>query len=233
MVIVVEPLPPGADMLTVLGLAASVKPAACTTCCTAGDVLVAKFVSPLYVAVMLLVPTASVEVVNVATPPVRAGLPIFVVPSKKVTVPVGVPLPNPVGKVTVAVKVTDCPGLDGFGEDASAVAVGVNVIFNSTPSSPDVAPQLLLAQLAATMSGLPSPFTSPTATPKGSLPPAAKETAVPKVPSPLPTNTLTFPFTGTVQSPLVPEQFATTMSGAPSPFTSASATAAAPYPPEG
>ena len=48
MVMVVGPLCPGADIDTVVGLADSVKPCApCTTCCTAGDVLVVKFASPL------------------------------------------------------------------------------------------------------------------------------------------------------------------------------------------
>jgi hypothetical protein len=42
-----------------------------------------------------------------------------VVPSLKVTVPVGVPL------ATVAVKVTDCPEIDGFTLDASVVVVAV------------------------------------------------------------------------------------------------------------
>src|ERR1700693_5690101 len=83
MVIVAEPDPPGADMVTVLGLAASVKPAACTTCCTAEDVLVANVVFPVvgvYVAVITFVPTASVDVVNVATPLLLrlTGVPVIV-----------------------------------------------------------------------------------------------------------------------------------------------------------
>jgi len=58
-------------------------------------------VSVLNFAVILCPPTRSVEVVNVAVVPEIAPVPIFVVPSKKVTDPV-----LPEGKV--AVKVTDC-----------------------------------------------------------------------------------------------------------------------------
>jgi hypothetical protein len=43
-----------------------------------------------------------------------------VVPSLKVTVPVG--LPEPCG-VMVAVKVTCCPGVEGFAEAVTAVVV--------------------------------------------------------------------------------------------------------------
>ena len=39
-----------------------------------------------------------------------------------VTVPVGVPAPG-AAAVTVAVNVTDCPNIDGFVEDVSAVVV--------------------------------------------------------------------------------------------------------------
>ena len=54
------------------------------------------------------------DVENVATPPaLRVPVPIVVAPSRKVTVPVGVP-PGP---VTVAVKVTDWPKVEGFGVD--------------------------------------------------------------------------------------------------------------------
>jgi hypothetical protein len=55
-----------------------------------------------------------------ATPPaLRAPVPIAVAPSRKVTVPVGVP-PGP---VTVAVKVTDWPKVDGFGEAVRAAVL--------------------------------------------------------------------------------------------------------------
>ena len=68
-------------------------------------------------------PVASVVVVNVATPlALTATFEASVVePSAKVTEPVGVPEVL----VTVAVKVTDWLGADGFAEDVSAVSVGV------------------------------------------------------------------------------------------------------------
>jgi hypothetical protein len=42
--------------------------------------------------------------------------------SLNVTVPVGVPLPDPTA-TTVAVKVTDCPKLDGFALETTEVVV--------------------------------------------------------------------------------------------------------------
>jgi hypothetical protein len=57
------------------------------------DVLVTKFESPPYLAVMECVPVASAPpaAVNCATPPERLPAPICPPPSKKVTVPVGTP----------------------------------------------------------------------------------------------------------------------------------------------
>jgi hypothetical protein len=55
------------------------------------------------------VPTLSAEVVSVATPALTAPVPIEVAPSKKVTVPVGVPV-----VVMVAVKVIEVPALAGL-----------------------------------------------------------------------------------------------------------------------
>ena len=46
----------------------------------------------------------------------------MVAPSKKFTVPVGVPAPGAVA-VTVAVNVTDWPKTDGFAEETTAVLV--------------------------------------------------------------------------------------------------------------
>ena len=43
----------------------------------------------------------------------------------KVTVPVGVPLLE----FTVAVKVTDCPKVDGFGTEATTVVVATVTVF--------------------------------------------------------------------------------------------------------
>lgn len=71
-------------------------------------------------------PTASVDVVNVAAPPVFSiPIPSVIVPSRKATVPVGVPeLPD----MIVAVNVTMTP-LDAEGAELSkAAVVGVSVI---------------------------------------------------------------------------------------------------------
>ena len=52
--------------------------------------------------------------VSVACPlPSKATLPIFVVPSRNATVPVGMPDPGAVA-VTVAVNVTACPKTEGL-----------------------------------------------------------------------------------------------------------------------
>ena len=68
--------------------------------------LLLKLLSPLYVAVMVWLPTASVEAETVTTPPLSVPVPIVLPPSRNVTVPVAVPDPGPTG-ATVAVKVTD------------------------------------------------------------------------------------------------------------------------------
>lgn len=47
---------------------------------------------------------------------------VDVVPSRKFTVPVGVPAPGAT-TVTVAVSVTDCPKLAGLGDAVNAVVV--------------------------------------------------------------------------------------------------------------
>ena len=66
-------------------------------------------------------PTGSVEVLKETTPLELSGAwASTVVPCWKVTCPVGVPVAGGTA-VTVAVKVTDWPLLDGFGVDASAV----------------------------------------------------------------------------------------------------------------
>jgi len=67
---------------------------------------------------MECVPTASVEVTRVATPPLSVLVPRVVVPSLKVTDPAGVPAEE----VTFAVKVTDWSKDEGFGDAPSAVA---------------------------------------------------------------------------------------------------------------
>jgi hypothetical protein len=74
------------------------------------------------------VPAERLEVEKVATPlALSAGAPRGVLPSKNVTVPVGVPVPE-VG-ATVAVKVTVCPRGEGFGVEVSEVAVPIKLTF--------------------------------------------------------------------------------------------------------
>jgi hypothetical protein len=46
-----------------------------TTCCTAFDLLPAKFESPPYTAVIEFVPTFSVDVVKLAEPPLNVPVP--------------------------------------------------------------------------------------------------------------------------------------------------------------
>ena len=75
---------------------------------------------PLKLAVMLWLPSASAEVVSVATPADTLAVPSVVALSMKVTVPpVGAPAPL----VTVAVNVTGLPTSLGFCDDASVVVV--------------------------------------------------------------------------------------------------------------
>jgi len=66
-------------------------------------------------------PAAKPEVEKVAIPPLNAPLPKVIAPSKKVTVPLAV------AGETVAVKVTDCPGVDGLRLDARPIVVLVLV----------------------------------------------------------------------------------------------------------
>jgi len=71
--------------------------------------------------VIVWLPTAKDVVLKDATPLLFNGTcASTVLPSWKVTCPVGVPLPGGVA-ATVAVNATDWPGVDGFGEAASDV----------------------------------------------------------------------------------------------------------------
>ncbi len=60
-------------------------------------------------------PVGREDVVAVATPPASVDVPIVVAPLVNVTVPV-----TPVG--SVAVNVTDCPGVEGLAEETSVTA---------------------------------------------------------------------------------------------------------------
>ena len=66
------------------------------------------------------VPALNVEVLKEAAPLNRDTVPSVFVPFLKVTLPVGVPFEE----LTVAVKVTDCPNVEGFKLENSAVVVG-------------------------------------------------------------------------------------------------------------
>jgi hypothetical protein len=98
-------------------------PLDCTTCGAALSLplLFTHPVAPVNDAVIVWLPTARVVVLNAACPlPFTATFDASVVaPSLNVTVPVGVPAAD----VTVAANVTDCPEVDGFGEELTLVAV--------------------------------------------------------------------------------------------------------------
>lgn len=61
-----------------------------------------------------------------------------VAPSRKVTVPVGIPV-----LLTVAVKMTACPTMDGFAEEPSTVVVGA--MFTVWVIAVEVLPENLLS----------------------------------------------------------------------------------------
>jgi hypothetical protein len=88
----------------------------------AAEVLVAKFVSPLYCAVIDCEPTGSIVVESVAIPPApTTAFPASTpTPSENVTVPEIAPA---VAEVTVAVSVTFAPKVAGFGEAITTVVV--------------------------------------------------------------------------------------------------------------
>lgn len=71
-------------------------------------------------------PTGNAEVVKVATPlPLRVPVPSKVAPDLKVTVPLGVA----VAELTVTVKITNCPEVDGFEDELIEVPVGALFTF--------------------------------------------------------------------------------------------------------
>ena len=70
---------------------------------------------------MLWFATLSVEMANVACPDAfSVPVPITASPSRKVIVPVGTVV-IPLGPVTMAVKVTDCPLVDGLSDEVNVV----------------------------------------------------------------------------------------------------------------
>src|SRR5262249_34417291 len=111
---------PNTDGLTELVTAVELF-ALLTVCVMAAEVLAVKFASPAYVTVIVWFPTASERVLKVALPAVSVPLPMLAPPSRNVTVPLGVPVPELA--VTVAVNVTAWPNTDGFTELATVVEV--------------------------------------------------------------------------------------------------------------
>lgn len=93
-----------------------------TVCANPAEVLVRKWESPLYFAVIECEPAISAVawVVKLATSPDRLALPNEVLPSKKVTLPVGAP---PYAGVTVAAKVTTWPYEEGLVLELTVVDV--------------------------------------------------------------------------------------------------------------
>jgi hypothetical protein len=102
---------------------------------TALEVLAVKFASPLYFAVMECEPTASVEIVNCALLLKSVAEPKELVPSRKVIVPVALPL---YAGATLAVKVSDWPKAPGLALEET-VAV-VEAWFTVSVNGKDVLP---------------------------------------------------------------------------------------------
>jgi len=114
-----------------------------TVCESTGDVLPVWVASPLYCAVMECVPTARVDVENVATPlPLSADVPSGTAPSMNVTVPVA-----PEGGLTVAENVTCCPNPEGLSDDVSAVVVLMVLAETVCVTGDEVLPPKLLSPL--------------------------------------------------------------------------------------
>lgn len=103
-------------------------------------------------------PTAKVEVVKVAWPEVRARLAArTLMPSWKLTVPVGVPEPG-AAAVIVAVKVTFCPNTEGFAvELTETVLVSWFTTCGDAESSPLLGRKLPSPEYDAVIVWLPSP----------------------------------------------------------------------------
>jgi hypothetical protein len=74
-------------------------------------------------AVTELDPRLRAFVATVALPPIRGALSVEPQPKMKVTAPVGVPAPGATG-LTVAVRVTSSPTVEGSGEEVTVVTVG-------------------------------------------------------------------------------------------------------------
>jgi hypothetical protein len=116
------------------------------TSVTDADVLAPLLVSPLYDAVSVWLPLVSVDVLKVATPPERVTVLSGVVPSLKTTVPV-----TPAG-VTLAVMVTDCPGVAGLGVTTRRVAAVFVAELITSVTGADVLAALVVSPLYVAVS---------------------------------------------------------------------------------
>ncbi len=83
-------------------------------------------------AVRVLVESAAVLLFPL---PTRAAVPSDTAPLKNSTVPEGLPL----AAETVAVKVTDCPNVDGFTEETTVVVVGLSAAAKAIGATADCA----------------------------------------------------------------------------------------------
>ena len=92
-----------------------------TVCANVAEVLATNVASPLYLALIECDPALRVAMAIVACAVAsRLPVPIVFVPSKNVTLPVGVPADV---LLTLAVNVTVCPVLAGLAEDVTVVVV--------------------------------------------------------------------------------------------------------------
>jgi hypothetical protein len=88
---------------------------------------------------MLWLPTASVDVVNVATPaPFNIPVPIAVPLSRNVTVPVATGVDAPPTSATIAVNVTLCPEYEGFRLEVTVVVVATTGVIVSVKTGETV-----------------------------------------------------------------------------------------------
>src|ERR1700694_3106378 len=97
-----------------------------TVCVNGADALVVKLASPLYMAVIMLAPTARLFTSHVAFPETgtawAAQPAMSTPPTWKSTIPLRAPEAGAVA-VTLAVKITFAPVLDGLTDEVSAVLV--------------------------------------------------------------------------------------------------------------
>ena len=167
-----------------------------TTWAIGDEVLALKLRSPKYFALIPpLLPASSDETAILACPaPFNVPVPNIVGPISKLTVPVGIPDPGATA-TTVAMRVTDCPNVDGLGIEAAVASVSALLTACDAPAevlvlkllSPAYAAVNVLAPALVRMSEhvpaatVPVQLTVPSVTvtlPVGVPPPGAWETTV-------------------------------------------------------